>query len=300
MRPKTTWLCIGAACLAMAVPSPTHAQQSIVLRYRPQPRTRVHTLWWIQGRTTLREGAPEVTALDSIMVETELLRSLTSQVLEERGDYFVVRVRHDSTRGRARPVGGVWRDIPGLGDRVTEIQMLVDARLRVADLQVTAGDSLTPFEIQVLRGYASSLEFTLPDSAIAAGDTWTADIVLPVVGARGFGEETPVAQQFVDQPEVIARSAFTVDSLVPRSSDTLAYLTVQGGFVPAVAPVEREGVRRTLTLTGAFGGSLIWSTGWNAFVAGAFRTRATTTAVGGEGGAVTLRSEVSSRFQVRP
>jgi hypothetical protein len=300
MRPKTTWLCIAAAWLATAVPPPVLAQQSIMLRYRPQPQTRIHTLWWHQGRATLREGAPDVPAIDSIMVETEFLRSLTSSVAEERGDFFVVEVRHDSTRARARPVGGVWRELPGLRQRVTAVRLLVDQRLRVADLQVTAGDSVTLFEIQVLRGFTSGLEFGLPDTPIAPGDTWTADIVLPVAGPDGFGEETPVAQRFVDQPEVIARSTFTVDSLVPRPSDTLAYLTVQGGFVPAVIPLQQEGVQGTLTLTGAFGGSLIWSTGWNAFVAGAFRTRATMAAVEGEGVSVTLRTEASSRFQVRP
>jgi hypothetical protein len=107
------------------------------------------------------------------------------------------------------------------------------------------------------------------------------------------------------EPEVLARSTITLDSLVVRPTDTLAYLRVQGSFLPA-GPTEGEvGDAMLAGITGAFGGSYIWSTGWNAFVSGALRTRATLTMERSEEIEqtvleVTLSIDHSTRFQVRP
>ncbi len=89
----------------------------------------------------------------------------------------------------------------------------------------------------------------------------------------------------------------TVDSLVARANDTLAYLSVRGGFAPRAA----QGAG------GASGGdvvgSLVWSTGWSTFVSGAMRIRLRV-GLGGSAGApdeeVGLLLERTVRHQVRP
>ena len=304
MRRKTIWLGIAAACLAAGVPQPVQAQESILMRYRPQPRTRMHTLWRTISRNTLREGAPGVPALDSIMVETHTLTSLTTNVREAQFTRFVVDVTHDSTRARTRATGGAWRDIPELKRRTMTAQITVDDRLRVLDAKRTRGDTLTLSEEQQMRAFLSGLEFALPEQPVTVGDTVTSDIVLQVDRPLGFGSATPMLEYFQTEPEIVVRSTLTLDSLLPRDLDTLAFLTVRGQFVPTEVDASTEEVYVAVTVTGAFGGSLIWSTGWNAFVSGAVRTR-TTQAVEYDplqpgDVAMTMEMDRSTSFQVRP
>ena len=305
MRPKTTLLCIAAASVMLGTPQAVSAQESILLRYRPEPRTRIHTLWWTETTNTLREGAPGVPALDSITVESATLGSTTWNVRDAQFSRFVVDVTHDSTRARVRALGGPWRAIPEMRDRTVSARVTVDDRLRVLEMERTRGDTLTPGERHGLRAFLSRLEFALPEAPVTVGDTLMSDVVLRVSRPLGFGSETvPVADNFSEQPEIVARTALTLDSLSARDRDTLAFLTVRGLFVGTELDRSTEEIYAMVSVTGAFGGSLIWSTGWNAFVSGAIRTVTTMTLEWDpiEAGdvAMTLLMDESTRFQVRP
>lgn len=304
MRRRTTLLGALACVALMGLPQSVSAQQSILLRYRPQPRTRLHTLWWSELTSTIREGAPGVPALDSITVEATTLHSYTSTVVGTRITSAVLQVSHDSTRARARVPGGAWRDLPDERARRSSARIVVDDRLRVTDVEVLDEDTLTNRELQQYRAVASGLEFALPEGAVAEGDSWASDIVVALTRPLGLEGEA-VLEGMPVEPEVLARSTITLDSLVIRPTDTLAYLRVQGSFLPPTV-VEGEAASALLVdITGAFGGSFIWSTGWNAFVSGALRTRATVTMERSEEVEqtlleVTLSMDHSTRFQVRP
>jgi hypothetical protein len=148
------------------------------------------------------------------------------------------------------------------------------------------------------------LEFGLPEAAVTVGDTLTSDVVLRVSRPLGFGSETPVAANFSEQPEIVARTTLTLDSLSVRDRDTLAFLTIRGLFVATELDTSTEEIYAMVSVTGALGGSLIWSTGWNAFVSGAIRTRTTMTLerdpIEVDDVAMTLLMDESTRFQVRP
>lgn len=304
MRRRTTLLGALACVALMGLPQSVSAQQSILLRYRPQPRTRLHTLWWSELTSTIREGAPGVPALDSITVEATTLHSYTSTVVGTRITSAVLQISHDSTRARSRVPGGAWRDLPDVRARSSSARVVADDRLRVSDVEVLEGDTLTNREVQHYRAFASGLEFALPEGAVVEGDSWASDIVVALTRPLGLEGEA-VLEGMPVEPEVLARSTITLDSVVVRPTDTLAYLRVQGSFLPA-SPTEEEAVSAPLVgITGAFGGSYIWSTGWNAFVSGALRTRATVTMERSEEVEqtileVTLSMDHSTRFQVRP
>ncbi len=301
MRRRTTWLSALACVAMMVLPQSASAQQSILLRYRPQPRTRLHTLWWSELTSTIREGAPGVPALDSILVEATTLRSYTSTVVGTRITSAVLQVSHDSTRARSRVPGGAWRDLPDERARTSEARLVVDDRLRVTDIEPLREDSLTNGQLQQLRGFASGLEFALPENPVTEGDSWAADIVMALPRPLGLEGEALVGEMPVE-PEVLARSTITLDSIMVRTTDTLAFIRVQGSFLPPT-PAAGEVVGE-VDISGAFGGSLIWSTGWNAFVSGAIRTQATMVMQRATEEMapleVTLSMDRSTRFQVRP
>ncbi len=253
----------------------------------------------------IRQGAAGVPALDSITVEATTLHSYTSTVTGTRITSAVLQISHDSTRARARVPGGAWRDLPDVRARSSAARVVVDDRLRVSDVEVLNDDSLTNRELQHYRAFATGLEFALPENAVAEGDSWASDIVVALTQPLGLEGEL-VLNEMPVEPEVLARSTITLDSVVVRSTDTLAYLRVQGSFLPPMVVEGEDATAAPLVdIAGAFGGSFIWSTGWNAFVSGALRTRATLTMERTEEMEqalleVTLSLDHSTRFQIRP
>lgn len=300
MRRNTTWLGVPAACLALSVmPQAAQAQQSILLRYHPHPRAQMQTLVWSDLTSTISEEG----SADSIAIEAGGLQSITQRLLEVRGAFYLIEVTIDSTRARMRPLGGAWSDLDHPAQQVAA-RFLVDDRFRISDVEAVGEDTALLAEIQTMGGLAPGFEFVLPEEPIAVGESWTADVVFPLSTSSGLEGEEGVAESLPQEAEIIARSTFTLDSLVLRPTDTLAYVRMQGNFLPTTVTEAGEEAGGALDITGAFGGSMIWSTGWDAFVSGAVRTRATMRFQLGtpEGGGVTmmLSLDASSRFQVRP
>lgn len=298
MGRKTTWFGIGTACLALAVaPHTVLAQQSILLRYHPQPNIRVQTLTRSQITLTIVEGTGETVDPDSLTIESSSLQSVTQRVHEVRGTQYILEVRVDSTRARMRPVGAAWQDIPDPGMR--SARLVLDDRMRIAEVEVAAADSASA-DAQEFHGLAGGLELVFPEDPVAPGESWTADLVFSLKGLEGLEEETG----FQEEPELIARSIVTLDSIVVRTSDTLSYLEVRGSFLPTMLTEAAEAAAGSVSVSGGFAGTVIWSTGWNAYVSGASRTLVTLVTRGraGEVGntTVTLRLDITERFQVRP
>ena len=82
------------------------------------------------------------------------------------------------------------------------------------------------------------------------------------------------------------------------------YLRVRGNFLPTALTEAPEVVDAAVNLSGGLAGTLIWSTGWNAYVSGASRALATLVMQIGVGelasAATTIRVDVTERSQIRP
>ena len=97
----------------------------------------------------------------------------------------------------------------------------------------------------------------------------------------------------------------TLDSLITRGGDTLAFMTYRGVITPITRTVPSDVANSNVTIGGTSAGVLIWSTMWDAYVSGSTHTRLTMRVrvfVYGEEPmtVLALDSDIVSRFQVRP
>ena len=106
---------------------------------------------------------------------------------------------------------------------------------------------------------------------------------------------------------MVAHARYTLDSLTVRAADTLAFLSVVGVLQPASISQEDEAAAGTAAITGNFGGYLIWSTAWSAFVSGASRLRMVldlrvepTGEEAGRSYGFGMRMDLRNRFRVQP
>jgi hypothetical protein len=306
MHPERLWTGTVTLALLLALVPRGAAQQSVTLRYEPTVGQQAHTLWWVETAATIRDV---VESADSIALEIRGQQSITHRVLSVEGRVRTLEVTFDSARPRMRPAGGAWSaaDLPIAGSAVG---LRVDDRYRVLAVDTAFRDSVPDAAQRALRGFATRFEFAFPEEPVTVGAPWTADVVYPLVKPAGLDNEPVLAGRVAELSELVARTTFVLDSLVDRGVDSLAFLTVQGSFVPeTVAAAPETGVGETTTIRGAFAGSLVWSTGWDAFVTGAVRTRATFTMVErstSEAGepevgpsGIILTLDTTSRFQVR-
>jgi hypothetical protein len=300
-RPSSPLVLCGVVCTMLGgVPRAAAAQESILLRYNPQPGAWVRQIWWSEVTSTiLDEGGGK----GDLSVEAVGVQSITSRVLEIDDNRRVLEVTRDSLRARVRQFGGIWRTSADTSGPKPSAQLVVDDRLRVTDLRAPAGVSLSRRHRETLRAFAAGFELALPEQPITVGQTWSADVIYPIDEPLGVEDEPDIATWFSRWDDIVARSTFQLDSLVPRGTDTLAYLRVQGRFVPATIAPPAELSAGRARLDGTFGGTLIWSTSWNAFVSGAVRSLVGMTAFQGppeqERPAFTLRLDIISRLQVR-
>jgi len=292
----------GAAvtCAALATALPAAAQETILLRFRPAVGHSMQTLWWFDVTSTISSGR---VGDDDLTMETNGVQSLTVRVIGADGDRRTLEVTRDSIRVRTRPLEGTWRAWADTGGARPRARLTVDERLRGVDFQVANADSLTTAQIGALRAFSTGFEFTFPEQAVAVGQVWAADIVIPLDEPTGVEGEPGVSLWLSRVGEIVARSTLTLDSLVDRGTDTLAFLQVQGTLLPTTVASAAEATEGRARLTGAVAGRLIWSTGWHAFVSGAVRLRVRMVAFAGspdtEVPSFTMNVDTSSRFQVR-
>jgi hypothetical protein len=300
------WTGTTVLALSLALSPPGAAQQSVLLRYHPTTGQRAHTLWWLETSATIRDAAQSG---DSISLEIRGQQSITHRVVAIEGAVRTLHVVFDSARPRMRPAGGMWSaaDLPIAGSSVT---LRVDDRYRVLAVDTAFRDSVSGVAQRALRSFATGFEFAFPEGPVTVGEPWSADVVYFLLRPAGLDNEPVLTGRVEDSRELVARTTFVLDSLVDRGADSLAYLTVQGSFVPeTVAAAPETGAGQTTTIRGAFAGALVWSTGWDAFVTGAMRTRTTLTMVErstSEAGepevgpsGIILTLDTTGRFQVR-
>ncbi|MDH3455729.1 MAG: hypothetical protein OER90_02710 [Gemmatimonadota bacterium] len=297
MHRETLTVVVAAGCLWLATTLGAEAQQSIRLRYQPGAGSVVHTLWRYEATSTVRDGG------DALTIEAAGLRSLTHRVLEVTDGVRLVEVTRDSVRLRRRPRGGMWTQVPDVGLAPDIAVVAVDDRLRVQRLELRSAQSASASPAGTLRAFAAGLELAFPEEPQTPGATWTADLVVPLNEPIGLEQELGVATWVEQAVDIVARSTLTLDSIVVRGTDTLVYLEARGSLLPTtLASAPEAGVERA-RLSGALGGRLIWSTGWQTFVSGALRVQMRMATFAGlpqdEVAGRTLETDITTRFQVR-
>lgn len=304
MRRSVVWLAvILVGTTAGAVAERVTERQPLALRYAPAPGRVVRTVSWTATAVTIGDVtvAGQPPAGDTLRLDAEAVQSVTERVVEARQHGWLVERVLDSTRARARAMGGAWRDVAFDTLRPTA-RMTISDRLQIDDFALVQPDSVSPATREWLRNPAGTFEFAFPERAVHVGEGWATELIFPMATTLDLEE---VGASLPRDAQLVARVTVTLDSIVARSSDTLAYLRLQGNFVPTTLTQAAEAGAGTAAVRGGVAGNLIWSTGWDAWVSGATRAvlnvrfDAAALEEGVQAG-FQMRLDASTRFQVRP
>lgn len=328
-------------CATMLVAAPA-ASQEVLLRYHPRERMVVRTtsqtnvdvkmaLGGLMGMiAAMGEGlaqafgdTADVAAVrdsmeaamaelgeDSMTVQMEMQQHITEMVIEAQDGRYVVQRSVDSVTARIREQDQGWED-HDMGETWPQsAQLVLDDRLRISDFRLLTADPDQRNLPDFLRSPHGGFTLALPDDPVSPGTTWSADVTFPfnlgeTMGAGAGQEEAPGSP--IERAELTSQARVTLDSLVVRGPDTLAYLRARGEFAPVTETEQNEMGQGTATLSGAFAGVFVWSTAWNTFVTGSSRAQLVMDArfgageeEAGAGFGIGMRFTVTNRFQVRP
>jgi hypothetical protein len=299
MRLDRLLMWVVAASAALGGPQVLDAQ-SIRMRYEPAVGQRILTLWWFDVTSTVSEGTDGV---DDLIVESTGTRSLSHRVIDVRSDQRVLEIRRDSMSVRTKLESGAWVVSADSSGAQTGVRLTMDDRMRVLDVEGLSEGATGYAQLIAFRAFSTGMEFTLPEQSVDVDQTWASDVVLPLHEPTGIEEEPEVSMWLQRVGDLVARGTFTLDSLVDRGTDTLAFLRVHGTFLPTTIASAAEAAEGRARISGSFAGRIIWSTGWSAFVSGGLRTQVhMATFVGtpqDEAPGLSATVDVSSRFQVR-
>lgn len=257
---------VRCVALAVVVAGPL-AAQSVRLVYEPIDGTSFHRLFQVHTRLEVRAETLAVT-------ETAEVGGLHQTALRGSHNEPILHLSYDSLRVLVRTAGGPWRQGVGVEDSAW-VQAVVDDRLAVRQMQEGGTPASGPRLLALATGVGG---YRLPGAPVRRGDRWRSSAVVPVGDTTG-GAPRPVTLDVIT----------TVDSVVVRARDTLAYLSLDGrvaGNRGADHAAYRGGLR----------GQLVWSSGWAAFVSGATRLRLR---VGAGAAPAQVLMETTVRQQVR-
>ena len=295
MAHRLMWRAGGLAVLvltAIGAARPLAAQASIVAQFTPTPGVRLHTLVTTEGTAIIAErGAPQGSG---ISLQFRRREALTARALSHEAGGVVVEVTHDSVSARARPAGGLWIAVEAEAVPAATARALIDRQLSVQAV----------LEGTLRTGLVGTFDMVLPSGPIAVGSRWASDVGFPLHGVSTVRAELGLDDQVRIDRRLLAQSDVVLDSLVARGTDTLAYLTVSGAVTPRTM-AGREPATGGVAVSGAVGGSMIWSTGWGTFVSGGLRSIVVLGLGGGavgQGQSVPLevRIDATTQFQLRP
>jgi len=230
---------------------------------------------------------------DSVMGEMSSLAGITHRIVSQQEGNVVVEVRYDSLRTRAHLMGQDWKDdlLSGTGESAVRVAM--DGKLR--PLQGADGGLVADPVSD--GGIASWHGVELPDHPVVPGETWTVTTVYRLPSQLSGLLDIAV------RDSIIATATVRLDSVAARPTDSLMYFNVQETLPAVTLPVVDAGDSGTVELKGAQAASLVWSTGWQAFVSGASQVRVVGQLRSGKAGAAPRLAQInwaiSTRLQVR-
>lgn len=282
----------GVVWLHLALVPGAGAQGTISLQFRPTPGRFVHTIYQMNADLVF-VGLPAIP--DSTPGEVTALVSETQRVLARNDSTVVLQLVYDSVRARHRVSGDVWEDFAFGRTPAGPLEMFADPSL------ATTPRALPPdtLRFRMMQGLAGELFIGLPTESLEPGGLWGTEATFPYTVA--LPDDSTVLMSAVLSGNAIG----TLDSLVLRATDSLAYVTVRGELRPHVQPSPfRFDERPTVAeVWGTFASTLIWSTGWNTFVSGATRARIHTRVEAPAGSGVPdarVTANVTARFRIRP
>lgn len=241
------------------------AQQPVSIQYGAQPGIAVRTLLSSRGSLVFHEINEAGQRIgDSVMGEMTSLAGVTHRVLEAQGGTYAVEVRYDSLKTRARLFGQAWKEDVWMGLGQEPARVVLDAHLRPAE--GASGGGL-PADPVANGGIASWRGVELADRPVSPGDTWTVTTVYRLPAQLGQ------LLDIVIRDSLIATATVRLDSVTVRPTDSLMYLTVQQTLPSATLPGVDAGDSAIVELVGSQAASLVWSTGWHAYVSGASQAR---------------------------
>jgi hypothetical protein len=273
MRPRDLFV-LATAGVGWLAGSRIAAQQSVVLRYRPEMGRVTRTLTEVRTTTTLT-GFPAVP--DGATFEDQARISATLRVAGDAPDGTVVAVTIDSISARSRMGTDPWVD---RGDTLLvgrAAEAIVSPRFDVVGIR-----SRGPTDADVLQTMGAGvigLGFTFPQEAVTVGEAFE-------TGGRVRTRVTTEASTGVAVDEVVFGDlALVLDSVTVVGADTLSYFQFRGAVAPRSGAAAGEASDVVTSTSGGFAGRLVWSARWGAFVSGAVRVRVqgriTTTGPGG-------------------
>lgn len=268
----------------------------ILLRYSPGIGSAYRMHVWTEATTTVTHGAE---GTKTVVLELDAMESLTRRVTSVTDGVFHLEVMRDSTTARIRRDGGAWETVEAikqLVDGFSSVTITVDDRIRIRSAPPDGG--------QLFRGLAGGIEAPLPEMPVGRFETWTTELGVRLVGAAIPEEEIDIREARVSE-RLRVNATFVLDSVLTRGGETLAFMTYRGVIAPVTRTVPSDVASSSVTIGGTSDGMLIWSTLWDAYVAGSSHThvamRVRVFVYGEEPMTVlALDSDVVSRFQVRP
>jgi hypothetical protein len=264
-------------------PAAASAQDSVRLRFAPPEGVEVHRLFQRYTRTVM--NAPDGTRLTREAAQLGGARQVT--LLSVRGR-TTLHLSFDSLRVRTREADEPWRESVSGGVDTLWMQVDADERLELRWPEGTPTHPQTELLLRLLTGLPGVV---LPERWVRERQQWRAELEL--------GYDEVGIEQSEPSARLRMRAILVVDSIVPRSRDTLAFLGVQGAAIPATVRT-REGTR--FSYEGSVSGALVWSTGWKAIVSAATRSTVTVEVRRADGAepAGTLTVETTLRQAVVP
>jgi hypothetical protein len=288
---------VSRAVLALATlvwwPGSAARAQAVHLGLAGRAGPPVRAIAALRGTMVFREINEAGQAIgDSVVAEMIASAGIAYRVLEAQAGERLLEVRYDSLKSRARVVGQAWKEaaVSGTGRAV---RIPTDERFV---LRAGGAAELPPDPIAA-GGIVSWHGVVLPARDVGAGETWEVGLTYRLPA------DLPRLLE-IGLPDSLAVTAtVTVDSVAARAADTLVYLTVKHPIGPAILPASDAGDSATIELAGSQAASLVWSTGWNAFVSGAGQARVVgrlrSVNAAGTPRMAELRFSVSTRLQVR-
>lgn len=282
-----------AALLALAgTATPVAAQDAVRLRYTPVPGTAMVTVTEFTTDMTVA-GLPAVP--DGTVFEEER-RVYARQLAGPRSaDGWLLEATLDSVRARTRTAGGAWRDLPPSPLEGVTVRARVDGRFAV-----TGFESSGERDAEVLRvrtAWTAGLDAAFPEAPVRVGTTFDTGGRIP------FTAEVRLDTLRTVRETIFGDLALRLDSLTARGGDTLLHLSFRGRFTPRALRAGGEAGYLEASFQGGYAGSLIWSTGWAAFVSGVARMTVQATVTGADAGGrsgATVRWDTTVSHRVRP
>jgi hypothetical protein len=228
--------------------------QSVSLRYRATVGEQIDRLFQAHVRVTMTgDGAGHTR-------EVARLGTMRERALFSQDDRAVLHLSYDSLVVRQRDAGGPWTQSQVALNDSLWVQLAVDSLMHVQRRVGRADWSEGPLLQHLGTGFSG---LVLPDAPIRAGTGWRQDLALPAVIATAGVAPGPAATALP------VRARITIDSVVARARDTLAFVSLEGTVTPSRVR-GADGV--TVHYEGDARASLVWSTGWGTFVSAATRT----------------------------